>query len=106
MDIGSVSESEVFPAHAGVFLFRLATRRPKSCLPRACGGVSAYVNLSASRDESSPRMRGCFLFHSPWLESAIVFPAHAGVFLVIAGSAAKGGGLPRACGGVSKLLDL
>ena len=48
-------------------------------------------------------MRGCFWTASLTLQFSKVFPAHAGVFLKISKRIAAEGGLPRACGGVSKL---
>ena len=93
--------NRVFPAHAGVF-----PTTPRSCptarrLPRACGGVSSAAAAVESRGASSPRMRGCFRDFANRQQTALVFPAHAGVFPPGRDRPKILYRLPRACGGVS-----
>ena len=52
---------EVFPAHAGVFLFLKMRLSIQLCLPRARGGVSVVMTENIEQVASSPRTRGCFL---------------------------------------------
>ena len=51
---------------------------------------------------SSPHTRGCFHGRYQWYAPQYVFPAYAGVFLIIPGRAESAGGLPRIRGGVSE----
>ena len=119
--------AQVFPAPAGVFLQTLVEDGKADGLPRACGGVSTHtairvhvyqvfpapagvfprrVQCSRSRRGSSPRLRGCFVLIEVSQRGIGVFPAPAGVFPSVAGTSPLLMGLPRACGGVSNLLDL
>ena len=91
----------VFPTLVGVFpplsirLFRTGR------LPHACGGVSASIQLKGGKDESSPRLWGCFQefrFRAP---RALVFPTLVGVFPPDCSPGSLKHGLPHACGGVS-----
>ena len=54
---------------------------------------------------SSPRMWGCFLPTYTIPNPTIVFPTHVGVFPTRTTPNAHGGGLPHACGGVSKATE-
>ena len=81
MRCGQTYQSEVFPAHAGVFPKGSSWQRRKRRLPRACGGVSRFYDGFRCLKLSSPRMRGCFRHVS------------TGVHFTQS--------LPRACGGVS-----
>ena len=53
--------------------------------------------------ESSPRLRGCFLFLRCQCRTSSVFPAPAGVFPVSVFKMLADASLPRACGGVSAM---
>ena len=74
-------------------------------LPRARGGVSQSVRLSATILQSSSRTRGCFLKVAIYLRIEDVFPAHAGVFLGGTTLSRLGLCLPRARGGVSSSVS-
>ncbi len=94
----------VFPAHAGVFLLIQYTCPFHSGLPRARGGGSGFVFLDFNCIESSPRTRGWFRDGILLDEERLVFPAHAGVFLIDVIHAIRRAGLPRTRGGVSCTL--
>ena len=72
-----------------------------SCLPRIRGGVSKWVDASLIKIRSSPHTRGCFLLslHPPGI--TVVFPAYAGVFLIVHFKQDVIESLPRIRGGVS-----
>ncbi len=75
--------SIVFPAGAGVFpCFHTGNRVIKG-VPRRCGGVPSCSVLTTSRCTCSPQVRGCSHFHILYGASPLVFPAGAGVFLVV-----------------------
>ena len=92
----------VFPAFAGVFLRASNARSDEKGLPRIRGGVSGRSSESLERRRSSPHSRGCF--HVPAGKCTIhaVFPAFAGVFLVLTCQIPMRRRLPRIRGGVSK----
>ena len=72
-------------------------------LPRIRGGVSADGQVWVERLGSSPHTRGCFqFFHDIFLFNS-VFPAYAGVFLVLSVCEFPRLSLPRIRGGVSCL---
>ena len=91
----------VFPAQAGVFPPRSASRWKRRSLPRASGGVSGRAWRATRVSMSSPRKRGCFSWRTRPPVPRRVFPAQAGVFPSRRLSPEKDPGLPRASGGVS-----
>ena len=95
------SDEEVFPAHAGVFLYSGGFKREGFRLPRSCGGVSYFTPPTYEEVASSPLMRGCFLMTQQFILDSGVFPAHAGVFLTRVCDFLHWLCLPRSCGGVS-----
>ena len=91
----------VFPTLVGVFPFTPIPITGSQRLPHACGGVSASIQLKGGKDESSPRLWGCFQefrFRAP---RALVFPTLVGVFPPDCSPGSLKHGLPHACGGVS-----
>ena len=70
-------------------------------LPRAGGGVSYKGEDMTITNASSPRRRGCFRTDLSPVYLEIVFPAQAGVFLIIGDRVPPIYCLPRAGGGVS-----
>ena len=73
----------VFPAHAGVFLTWTQTYLQVLRIPRSRGGVSTLESLVRFINEYSPLTRGCFCLTLLGLSGCLVFPAHAGVFLLV-----------------------
>ena len=71
----------VVPAHAGVFRSASSASRPRTCRPRARGGVPHTWSLVDGGGTSSPRTRGCSQMARLAGDIARVVPAHAGVFL-------------------------
>ena len=70
------------------------------CFPRARGDVPGLEQLDHARNLFSPRTRGCSLWcRSPFC-SELVFPAHAGMFLLQYISTRKPKSFPRARGDV------
>ena len=93
----------VFPAHAGVFLVRMAFDCDCKGLPRTRGGVSGAADAFQLREQSSPHTRGCFYRRWIFPQRLGVFPAHAGVFPPERRLSGVAVGLPRTRGGVSFL---
>ena len=93
-------ESEVFPAHAGVFPMNDIRTHARSGLPRARGGVPIDGHGRSSVKLSSPRTRGCSRVWLAQGRQGEVFPAHAGVFPSHSAIPISRRGLPRARGGV------
>ena len=94
----------VFPAYAGVFPSDCRKRPKRYSLPRIRGGVSDATGSDALLVWSSPHTRGCF---SPLSQGAglfVVFPAYAGVFLLMLTAEVSDEGLPRIRGGVSDVI--
>ena len=114
----------VFPAQAGVFPYNLEPKDVLHSLPRASGGVSRTRYRLPGYRRSSPRKRGCFCGYYYPLGLFWVFPAQAGVFLLVSACislprvfpaqagvfldkrelAEFAGCLPRASGGVSSAV--
>ena len=112
----------VFPAGAGVFLIDGEELREVQSLPRRRGGVSiascpirhlipsspqargCFRNGGSclAPNASSPQARGCFRACDKIQTNTKVFPAGAGVFLIVPYMTGGGAGLPRRRGGVSK----
>ena len=94
------SDTDVFPACAGVFLpvARKGTRQRG--LPRMRGGVSDAVSPLEEDITSSPHARGCFPLGLYDMPSSYVFPACAGVFPLREQATVNEPSLPRMRGGV------
>ena len=92
---------KVFPAYAGVFLYRGDVKGKRGSLPRIRGGVSLLAELCGDLYWSSPHTRGCFAYHAEKFLRRVVFPAYAGVFRHDNQSMRRESGLPRIRGGVS-----
>ena len=95
----------VFPASAGVFPIGKRAFCRAVCLPRVRGGVSTHRLRQADSTLSSPRPRGCFLVDEQHSGIGNVFPASAGVFLLISPPGGIAPRLPRVRGGVSLTVD-
>ncbi len=92
----------VFPAGAGVFpAFQLQVVRVIR-VPRRCGGVPRNFNTYLLRCWCSPQVRGCSLRVAIDQFWVAVFPAGAGVFLLLDLEKILTIGVPRRCGGVPK----
>ena len=74
---------KVFPAQAGVFLNPVQQTSSTNGIPRASGGVSLSLSRPLMRWTYSPRKRGCFRRLLAREPMPAVFPAQAGVFLMI-----------------------
>ena len=48
----------VFPADAGVILFRFVREKEEESIPRGCGGDPEFTALQEALAQYSPRMRG------------------------------------------------
>ena len=75
--------AEVFPAYAGVFLAYCPGYFIDSGLPRIRGGVSGQNVSFSDIEKSSPHTRGCFSSPRALRLRLRVFPAYAGVFLLL-----------------------
>ena len=84
-----------------MFLHAGGVAPPFMCLPRIRGGVSIPLDAPWGKDGSSPHTRGCFRSSQPFTAWELVFPAYAGVFLILACLSAVITSLPRIRGGVS-----
>ena len=73
----------VFPAHAGMFLRFGMMFTPVKRFPRARGDVPPSPPTPALVSWFSPRTRGCSGYQSSYAVPHAVFPAHAGMFLII-----------------------
>ena len=76
-------EPEVFPAYAGMFPVRAIRALGVGGFPRVCGDVPKLKTSSKASTTFSPRMRGCSLFTGDLNFRDQVFPAYAGMFLVV-----------------------
>ena len=74
-------------------------------LPRLGGGVSSGGELDLRFLPSSPPRRGCFFSQAGCCSLRVVFPASAGVFLVVYLPWMNWSGLPRLGGGVSITVE-
>ena len=73
----------VFPAYAGMFRRTPAKRNNKDCFPRIRGDVPYCKKLGLVFEKFSPHTRGCSgnaRFAAPVPQ---VFPAYAGMFLIL-----------------------
>ena len=71
----------VFPAYAGMFLWRAKKRGDGPGFPRVCGDVPFTLCARRATRVFSPRMRGCSEHAYTGGVSEEVFPAYAGMFL-------------------------
>ena len=101
-----LGKSIAFPAHAGMFLSRRASRTPPRSLPRARGDVSDLREAIERGAMPSPRTRGCFSGLYALIFGSKAFPAHAGMFLVCVFVLIPHARLPRARGDVSTFAYL
>ena len=110
-----------FPAHAGMFLYKVDRDPDVFGFPRVCGDVSGKGACDKRREGLSPRMRGCFccwviegsvktafpayagMFPKRFMRKALLttFPAYAGMFLRRRLKAIWLLSFPRVCGDVS-----
>ena len=101
MHFGNKESMPVFPAHAGMFLHGRFSSPSRLSFPRARGDVPAISSTQPTTQRFprargdvpswrrrlyqirvfSPRTRGCSLTPREVLIHAVVFPAHAGMFL-------------------------
>ena len=92
----------VFPAYAGMFRGGRRSGRGSGCFPRVCGDVPLDPKKLRETYPFSPRMRGCsvspYKSPTPWF----VFPAYAGMFLLVRAGRRPPWRFPRVCGDVPK----
>ena len=74
---------QIFPAHAGMFLMSWFNRTLFSDISRARGDVPHHVFSFQYLHQYFPRTRGCSLKSTLTSESSTIFPAHAGMFLLL-----------------------
>ena len=90
----------VFPAHAGMFPFRLRPSEMMESFPRARGDVPERSRKRQLWSLFSPRTRGCSSHQTISRNLPQVFPAHAGMFLSPNNFAKSTSSFPRARGDV------
>ena len=92
--------SRVFPAHAGMFhpLIVFSVKHPS--FPRARGDVPHQAGYQPAPSTFSPRTRGCSAPLCNSVGQQHVFPAHAGMFHVVAIPRVRVPRFPRARGDV------
>ena len=100
-----ITQEEVLPAYAGMFLESSSASPDKTGSPRVCGDVSRAVRLRCAAAAFSPRMRGCFRMISDLQPGEVVLPAYAGMFLSIKIYVLTIDGSPRVCGDVSRTIQ-
>ena len=93
--------TQLFPAHAGVFPCECDRHFCRPPLPRARGGISQIRIGDEPWETSSPRTRGYFRCHGAAANTQALFPAHAGVFPLTPARRTVWLPLPRARGGIS-----
>ena len=76
-------QNHVFPAYAGMFRSSPADNNKKSCFPRIRGDVPPTCKCATARDLFSPHTRGCSGVRFEYVRLINVFPAYAGMFLII-----------------------
>ena len=97
-----ITQEEVLPAYAGMFLESSSASPDKTGSPRVCGDVSRAVRLRCAAAAFSPRMRGCFRMISDLQPGEVVLPAYAGMFPGRSRTETAADGSPRVCGDVSR----
>ena len=95
----------VFPAHAGMFRASKSVLVIENCFPRARGDVPFTHTDRPLLSMFSPRTRGCSSPRVGYSQSAIVFPAHAGMFPCKSAASPALICFPRARGDVPKEGD-
>ena len=98
--------SSVFPAYAGMFLSRSVPGSANCGFPRVCGDVPFFTLTEKEQGVFSPRMRGCSGIQSYRITGEIVFPAYAGMFLVLVMKNIWVLRFPRVCGDVPPLITI
>ena len=93
------SERRIFPAYAGVNLTMHCRKHHSEDIPRVCGGEPTFRLQRLDTRRYSPRMRGwtycdAICPHIDW-----IFPAYAGVNLIIWTTNKLNLNIPRVCGG-------
>ena len=94
----------VFPAYAGMFLITGAHTWPKRGFPRIRGDVPPEGEPVERIKIFSPHTRGCSDRSYRVLRGRDVFPAYAGMFLVVQSQLAAAASFPRIRGDVPKRL--
>ena len=89
----------IFPADAGVNLIPFGKYSPANDIPRGCGGEPLSRPALRYSHEYSPRMRGWTFRPVLILIKMDIFPADAGVNLLLAPSGVVSVDIPRGCGG-------
>jgi len=93
-------ETDVGPAHAGVFRCASSKRRSSWSRPRPRGGVPELAKGPPRHAASAPPTRGCSSGLSLLLAGGVVGPAHAGVFPMLRDGRSTVTCRPRPRGGV------
>ena len=91
----------VLPTPVGVFLNQNQQNNAQWCPPHACGGVSTGLQSCKTKNQSSPRLWGCFQIEVDNRLIGKVLPTPVGVFLKIHRRDKEHDRPPHACGGVS-----
>ena len=89
----------LFPAHAGVILWRWRRSRIWSAFPHTCGGDPEEIDQEFGDICFSPHMRGWSRVFDIIISSCYLFPAHAGVILILILIVLIYHPFPRTCGG-------
>ena len=76
----AATEVAVFPAYAGMFLFRPIDAKKTACFPRIRGDVPLSLASGHRGSQFSPHTRGCSPHLKVFCEVLRVFPAYAGMF--------------------------
>ena len=96
----TVVTPDVFPACAGMFLWRGGGFPTLGRFPRVRGDVPGTMIVGCKQAAFSPRARGCSPERMATHYLRLVFPACAGMFLAAIGDADQGGSFPRVRGDV------
>ena len=95
----------VFPAHAGMFRCMWCVAMRCGCFPRARGDVPPASRPTRAANRFSPRTRGCSALAIRRPNGDIVFPAHAGMFLMTPSRDRRTACFPRARGDVPAVVN-
>ena len=96
-------QDRVFPAYAGMFLFLDDPPHAPMCFPRIRGDVPATGMPVQPNYTFSPHTRGCSLFTAAAYIGRPVFPAYAGMFLVLRNKSSWFRSFPRIRGDVPSM---
>ena len=102
LPVAGLKPPTVFPACAGMFLYKLPMLPLPSGFPRVRGDVPGLRNLTNHRNEFSPRERGCSCGSALPPAQMVVFPACAGMFLRALVAVLGPDGFPRVRGDVPR----